>query len=135
MLFGAIGLVTGPLWARKAWGVWWQWDARLTMSFVGWLISLAYLLLRKYGGPGRKSSPRPGAVRCRQRAVRLPVGEHLAHDPSADHGGRHAAAGHGRPVLVLRRAFLLFYSLLMTARVRLEHQRAALDDLYLADED
>src|SRR5690606_13109849 len=30
VLLGAIVLVTGPLWARKAWGVWWQWDARLT---------------------------------------------------------------------------------------------------------
>ena len=27
-----IGLVSGPLWGRKAWGVWWQWDARLTMA-------------------------------------------------------------------------------------------------------
>ena len=31
VLFGVMTLVTGPLWARKAWGVWWQWDARLTM--------------------------------------------------------------------------------------------------------
>src|SRR5262245_14087237 len=30
VVFGLITLVTGPLWARKAWGVWWQWDARLT---------------------------------------------------------------------------------------------------------
>src|SRR4030095_16894329 len=29
VLFGAIALVTGPLWARKTWGVWWQWDVRL----------------------------------------------------------------------------------------------------------
>ncbi len=26
VLFGLLALVTGPLWARKAWGVWWQWD-------------------------------------------------------------------------------------------------------------
>ena len=45
-------LVTGPLWARKAWGVWWQWDARLTSTLVMWLIFVAYLLLRRYGGPG-----------------------------------------------------------------------------------
>src|SRR5262245_11222366 len=51
-IFGLIVLTTGPLWGRKAWGVWWQWDARLTMSLLGWLISLAYLLIRKYGGPG-----------------------------------------------------------------------------------
>ena len=35
MLFGLLTLVTGPLWARKAWGTWWVWDARITSSLVG----------------------------------------------------------------------------------------------------
>src|SRR6187397_62012 len=52
VLFGLIGLLTGPLWGRKAWGVWWQWDARLTSALVMWLVFVAYLLLRKYGGAG-----------------------------------------------------------------------------------
>src|SRR5436189_2131141 len=52
VLFGVIGLVTGPLWARKAWGVWWQWDARLTMALLLELIFVGYLLVRSYGGPG-----------------------------------------------------------------------------------
>jgi heme exporter protein C len=52
LLFGAITLVTGPLWARKAWGVWWVWDPRLTMSLVLFLIFAAYAMLRKYAGPG-----------------------------------------------------------------------------------
>src|ERR1700676_4863263 len=52
VLFGAIGLVTGPLWGRKAWGVWWQWDARLTMALLLELVFIAYLLVREYGGPG-----------------------------------------------------------------------------------
>src|SRR6266508_4356267 len=52
VLYGLIAMVTGPLWARKAWGVWWQWDARLTMTLMMWLIFNAYLLLRRYGGPG-----------------------------------------------------------------------------------
>ncbi|HWT45646.1 MAG TPA: cytochrome c biogenesis protein CcsA, partial [Vicinamibacterales bacterium] len=51
-VFGIIVLVTGPLWARKAWGVWWVWDERITSTFVLWLIFNAYLLLRKYGGAG-----------------------------------------------------------------------------------
>ena len=45
-------LITGPLWARRAWGTWWVWDARLTSSLVGWMIGWAYLILRRYGGPG-----------------------------------------------------------------------------------
>src|SRR5579862_9790427 len=50
-LFGLCGLVTGSLWGRKAWGVWWQWDARLTTALILELILFGYLLLRKYGGP------------------------------------------------------------------------------------
>ena len=52
VLFGLLTLVSGPLWARKAWGVWWVWDARLTSSLMLFLIFLAYLLLRQFGGPG-----------------------------------------------------------------------------------
>ena len=52
VLFGALTLVTGPLWARKAWGVWWQWDVRLTSSLMGWMVAVAYLLVRRFGGPG-----------------------------------------------------------------------------------
>jgi heme exporter protein C len=52
LLFGALTLVTGPLWARKAWGVWWVWDPRLTSSLLLFLIFAAYLILRQYGGPG-----------------------------------------------------------------------------------
>jgi heme exporter protein C len=55
VLYGAIAMVTGPMWARKAWGVWWQWDARLTMSLLMWMIFVAYLLLRRYGGPGSET--------------------------------------------------------------------------------
>src|ERR1700678_4478485 len=41
-----IGLITGPLWARPVWGIWWTWDARLTSTFVLWLLYVSYLLLR-----------------------------------------------------------------------------------------
>src|SRR5688572_17999142 len=52
VLFGALALVTGPLWARKTWGVWWVWDVRLTSSLMGWMVAVAYILVRRYGGPG-----------------------------------------------------------------------------------
>src|SRR5512142_2927994 len=51
-VFGVIVLTTGPIWARKAWGVWWVWDPRLTSTVVLWMIFLAYLMLRRFGGPG-----------------------------------------------------------------------------------
>lgn len=45
-------LVTGPIWARKAWGVWWAWDLRLTTTLVLWLIYLAYMMLRRFSVTG-----------------------------------------------------------------------------------
>jgi len=41
-----IGLITGPIWAHPVWGVWWTWDARLTTTFVLWLLYITYLVLR-----------------------------------------------------------------------------------------
>ena len=45
-LAATLTLVTGSLWARAAWNVWWTWDPRLMTAFVLWAIYSAYLLLR-----------------------------------------------------------------------------------------
>ncbi len=50
LLFCTITLLTGPVWARSAWGVWWTWDARLSTTLILWLIYVAYLMLRGYMG-------------------------------------------------------------------------------------
>ena len=135
-VYGAIVLATGPLWARKAWGVWWQWDARLTMSFVGWLIALAYLVLRKYGGPG---SEKLSAGLALFGAANVPFIYMSVNIWRTIHPQTTVAAtlppSMAGPFWFCVAAFLLFYTVLMTARVRLERQRASLDDLYLAAED
>jgi heme exporter protein C len=41
-----IVLITGPIWARPVWGIWWTWDARLTSTFILWLLYVSYLILR-----------------------------------------------------------------------------------------
>ena len=46
VLFSSIVLVTGPIWAKPVWNVWWTWDPRLTSTFILWLIYVAYLLFR-----------------------------------------------------------------------------------------
>jgi heme exporter protein C len=58
--FAAVGLVyatafliTGMLWARPVWGIWWTWDARLTSALVLWLIYASYLMLRRYTTAGQ----------------------------------------------------------------------------------
>jgi heme exporter protein C len=54
VLFGLCVLVSGPLWAKAAWGVYWQWEARLTSSLLLWLMMVAYVLARRYGGPAAR---------------------------------------------------------------------------------
>jgi heme exporter protein C len=44
--FTTIVLISGPIWAKPAWGIYWTWDARLTSTFVLWLLYISYLLLR-----------------------------------------------------------------------------------------
>ena len=43
--FTTVVLITGPIWAKPIWGIWWTWDPRLTWTFVLWLMYAAYLLL------------------------------------------------------------------------------------------
>jgi heme exporter protein C len=54
VVFLTVNLVTGPIWARPVWGIWWTWDWRLTSTLVVWLIYLSYLMLRRFstGGQG-----------------------------------------------------------------------------------
>jgi heme exporter protein C len=136
VVFGLIGLVTGPLWARKAWGVWWQWDVRLTSALVLWLIFVAYLLLRRYGGPGSE---------------RLAAGVALfgmANVPFVYWSVNMWRTVHPlttvvptlppvlrEPLLLSTLAFLILYFLLLALRMRLEQQRGELDALYLALEE
>lgn len=53
VVFCTIVLITGPIWARPVWGIWWTWDARLTSTLVLWLIYVAYLMLRRFSTSGR----------------------------------------------------------------------------------
>jgi heme exporter protein C len=49
--FGAAVLLTGSIWAKASWDVWWQWEPRLTMSLLLWLVLVGYVLVRKFAGP------------------------------------------------------------------------------------
>jgi heme exporter protein C len=53
VVFCSVVLVTGPLWARPVWGIWWTWDARLTSTLLLWLIYISYLILRRYSTSGQ----------------------------------------------------------------------------------
>jgi heme exporter protein C len=137
VLFGAIVLVTGPLWARKAWGVWWNWgDARLLMTFVMWMVFVAYLLLRRFGGPGSEVL---AAVAGIFGMVLVPFVYWSVHYWRTIHP-QTTVIGTLPPDMrsVLNwciYAFLVLYAALLLIRSRLEAGRATLDDALVALED
>ena len=136
VLFGAIGLVTGPLWGRKAWGVWWQWDARLTMALLLELVFIAYLLVRAYGGPG--SDKLAAAVGIFGMAV-SPFVYVSVNIWRTVHPLNTVVptlkAGMFGPFWFCSMAFLLLFTLLLTLRMTLAEEQALLDDLYLAEDE
>jgi len=56
VLFVSVGLITGMLWAKPIWGIWWTWDARLTTYFLLWLLYVSYLLVRRFTPAGQTST-------------------------------------------------------------------------------
>ena len=136
VLFGLCGLVSGSLWARKAWGLWWEWDARLTMALMLELVFIGYLLVRKYAGPG---SEKLAAVMGIFGAATAPfiyksVDWWRTIHPKTSVIPTLEPSMYG-PFLYCSVAFLCLFTVLLMARVGLEAQRAELDRLYLAEED
>ncbi len=48
VVFVTLAVLSGAIWARPVWGVWWTWEPRLTTTLILWLIYVAYLMLRAY---------------------------------------------------------------------------------------
>ena len=143
VLFGLMGLVTGPLWGRKAWGVWWQWDPRLTTALLLELILVAYLLVRRYGGPGAEKLAAGLALFGVVDSVFVyksvdwwrnvhPATSVVPTLMSPDSKMGPAAALAFAWCAV---AFVFLFALLLAMRVRLADQQAMLNELYLAEEE
>jgi heme exporter protein C len=136
LIFGSIVLITGPLWARKAWGVYWDWDVRLTSTLLLWMIFAAYLLLRRFGGPGSDRLAAGVAIfgAANSPFVYWSVNVWRTLHPKTT--VLPTLAPSMRPAFYYSFvAFLLLYLLLLKARSRLEAQRALLDEIYLARND
>ena len=133
VVFTTIAVVTGPLWAKPAWGIWWTWDARLTLTLVLWLIYLGYLLLRLYI-PDPERQARLAAVTGILGAVGVPI-DYMAirwwrtQHPQPVIGGGEGSGLHPtmlRAVLFMFGVFLVQYLALVLRRAetaRLESQR------------
>jgi heme exporter protein C len=136
VVFGAITLITGPLWARKAWGVWWQWEARLTITLVMWMIFSGYLLLRRFGGPGSEVLSAAvglfGAVLVPFVYYSVNIWRTLHPTTEVVRTLPPEMAGAFRWCLL---AFVVLYAALLLARTRLEAGQAALEDAFVTLED
>jgi heme exporter protein C len=132
--FGFIVLVTGPLWAAKAWGRYWVWDPRLTTSMLSVLVYVAYVVVRSFAGDGqaeRKFAAALGVV----GAANLPIIHYSVQKWSGQHpvvigsGGGGLAPGMGLPLFLGFVAFTLLAILLIWSRMRVELARSRLREL------
>ena len=136
VLYGAMAMVTGPLWARKAWGVWWVWDPRLTMSFLLWMIFISYILLRRYGGAGSEMLAAGLAVfgMATSPFVYLSVNIWRTIHPLTSVVPT-LPVDFAFPLWYAFIGFLLMYAALLMLRINIERQRTMLDQLYLESEE
>ena len=133
VVFGLVTLVTGPLWARKAWGTFWIWDARTTSSLVQWMVAWAYLILRRYGGPGSEKLAAGLALfgTANVAFIYVSVNYWRTIHPATS-GVPKLPFTMGFPLWYCVASFTLLLVVLLKLRVRLEEQRATLDSLYLS---
>lgn len=131
-VFATIVLITGPIWGKPVWGTWWVWDGRLTSTLVLWLIFVAYLMLRSYGGGGQQVA-RYCAVLGIIGFVDLPIIHYSVTWWRTLHPGAvimtEGSVGQGVEASMLITivlglvATLLLFALMLTLRLRLERLR------------
>tara|TARA_Y100001001_G_scaffold160272_1_gene182611 strand:- start:256 stop:879 length:624 start_codon:yes stop_codon:yes gene_type:complete len=57
VIFATLILITGAVWAKPVWGVWWSWDPKLTTTLILWFVYVGYLMVRSFsprGSQGRR---------------------------------------------------------------------------------
>ena len=136
VLFGLCVLVTGPLWARAAWGVFWTWDVRLTSSLLLWLMLVAYGLARRYGGAGGR---RLAAAMALFAATDVPLVYLSVNVWRTLHPTTRVvsslAPGMRLPFFLSLAIFSGLWGVLLTLRMRVERAQSRLLELTIAIED
>lgn len=132
VVFGAIVLTTGPLWAAKAWGYFWTWDPRLTTAMLSVLVYVAYLILRGFSGDGEGEKKFAAALGV-LGAANLPIIHYSVQKWGGQHPtvitGKGGGLQHPDMKLGLMLGFVSFTLLaivMLWGRVRLELARARL---------
>lgn len=125
-----ITLATGSIWGKSTWGVWWTWDARLTLTAILFTIYVGYLMLRAFAEEPQAGA-RYGAVLAIIGFLDIPL-NHLAvqwwrtlHQPSSilRPGGPSVAPVMLVPLAINFAGLILLYTYLLLERIRLERIR------------
>jgi heme exporter protein C len=139
--FTAITLVTGSLWGQPMWGTWWVWDARLTSVLILFFLYLGYIALYDaFDDPNRGA--RAASILCLVGAINLPIIKfsvdwwHTLHQPASvlRIGGPAIHPAMLWPLVVMFAAFLAYYLVVLTFRVRAELTERRIRNLRLSAE-
>jgi heme exporter protein C len=131
-MFGV--LVSGSIWARPSWGVWWIWDERLTISLIQFLVYVGYLMLRaSVEDPARRA--RFAAVYGIVAFISVPINFLAIRLWRTQHPLLFGSSGGGlgpnmmASFFISLGAFTIWYVTLIWARFRLEQLRDEVEDL------
>ena len=132
VVFCTVVLVTGPIWARPVWGIWWTWDIRLTSTLVLWLIYVSYLVVRRFSDSAQ--TPVIAAVLAIFGALDVPLVYfsiwyfRTQHPQPVIGGGGSIDPRMLRVLMINWLAFLCFAFLMCWSRYRLEGLRREVEE-------
>lgn len=130
LLFCTIVLITGPIWAKPAWGAWWTWEARLTTTLTLWMLLAASLLVRRLAGDPERGARLAAAVGM-LAAVNVPIIHKAVEWWRGQHPQVFAAGNRGSLDPEMRTAFLagtLVFFALFGVLLYLRGRLAVLED-------
>ena len=132
--FTAMAVISGSIWAKPAWGVWWVWDERLTISLIQFLVYLGYIMLRSaVEDPARRA--RFAAVYGIVAFISVPINFLAIRMWRTQHplifGSEEGGLGPNMmfAFLFCLITFTIWYVTLMWHRIRLERLRDGVDQI------
>ena len=133
LVFTTLALITGSIWAKPIWGIWWVWEPRLTTALVLWFIYVAYLLVRSYASEESKGA-RFAAVVGIIGFIDVPIAALTITLWRTQHPGPVIFEGGLAPPMLLTLiicifAFTTLYGLLLIQRVSMKYDEAELNRL------